>query len=95
MSVIRGISYDHERVQESGTADAAANQAIRNKLITDRLRLIDEAIMDAAPDVFDYMKRNVCYGVPFYRLEMDGIPMCRETFYKYRQKTYKTIASRI
>lgn len=95
MSVMRGVSYDHEKVQETGTADTTADQAIRNKQITDKLRLIDEAIMEAAPDVFNYMKQNICYGVPFYKLEMDGIPMCRETFYKYRQKTYKAVASRL
>lgn len=94
-SVIHGVSYDHDRVQESGTADTTADQAIRNKRITDKLQVIDGAIMQVIPECFDYMKRNICYGVPFYALEMDGLPMCKATFYKYRQKTYKAIANRL
>lgn len=94
-SLIRGVSYDQEKVQGNRTADATADQAIRNKQLADKLQLIDEAIMDVIPEVSDYMKRNICYGVSFHALEMDGLPMCREAFYKYRQKTYKTIALRM
>lgn len=90
---IQAIRYDGVKVQTSGTADHVSEAALDRAQVSRRLDIVDKALAKVCPDItIDWVRKNICYGITYPELEGQGVPMCRDTFYKYRQKAYWEIA---
>lgn len=67
------------------------NQAVRNAQLKDYILLIEHAIRDVCPGMYDAMLDNIARGVPYIYL---NVPYSESDFYSLRIKVYALIAER-
>lgn len=66
-------------------------QAVRNAQLRDQILLIERAIRDICPDMYNEMLDNIARGVPYIYLQ---VPYTERDFYERRIKVYALIADR-
>lgn len=91
-----GISYDKERVQSSNQYDATSDLATRRMAIAQKLKIIDDAILEVAPEGIEhFLKLGVCYGFTYKQLQGRNIPMNSRQYYAMRRHFYFNLISKI
>ena len=76
-----------ERVVSSDISDLTAKCAIRKAYYSDRIKLIEQAAMDADQDLYIYILKAVTEGLAYtYLTSQMHIPCSRDTYYdRYRR----------
>ena len=76
-----------ERVASSNISDLTAKCAIRKAYYSDRIKLIEQAAMDADQDLYIYILKAVTEGLAYtYLTSQMQIPCSRDTYYdRYRR----------
>ena len=81
----KGIAYDTDRVQSSGDSDPTADLAIRRANISRKKDVIDHLAYRIGGEALSkWLILGICYSMPFYRLQMNGIP-CGKDYYSTRR----------
>jgi hypothetical protein len=64
------------------TSDPTARCAESRLFFADRMELVEQAAVDASPDLYPYILRAVTEGLSYNSLKMQyDIPCCREVYY--------------
>lgn len=64
------------------TSDPTARCAESRLFFADRMELVEQAAIDASPDLYPYILRAVTEGLSYNSLKMQyDIPCCREVYY--------------
>lgn len=87
----KGIRYDKDKVQSSNQFDATSILAIKRSEIKDKLELIDWCIHQVANGQDDILRKNVCYGIPYWQLAQAGYLGSAYEFGQMRQHFYYTL----
>lgn len=91
----RAITYDGVRVQTTGDGDPCADLAMRRAEYARKKELVEQTVMEAAPEIADYLLLGVCYGMEEKDLEARGMPCMRDMYYDRRRKFYWLMAHKI
>lgn len=67
------------------------NQAIHNDVLRTNILLVERAIRDICPGMFDEMLNNIARGVPYMYLD---VPYSQAEFYSIRIEVYALISER-
>lgn len=67
------------------------NQAIRNLALQKDVKLIEDSALNAGPDIYKWLMKNVTEGIPYEWLD---VPMCRSDFYGIRKYFFYLIAQK-
>lgn len=71
---------------DGNTSDPTSNLAIRRTEIENKIKLIDDTAKEAAPDLWSYIIKSVCYRHPFWYIrDMMQIPCSEHSFYDQRR----------
>lgn len=90
------IRYDKERVQTSNQYDATAELAMKRLAITQKLKIIEDTILEVAPEGLEhYLKLGVCYGFTYDQLLGRNLPMGRNQYYDMRRHFYFNLIQKI
>lgn len=82
-------SPDAIRVNASKIADRTAEIAIRRKLLSDNILMVEQAAINAEPDLCCYILKSVTEGTTFATLKaLYQMPCERDMFYDRRRKFY-------
>lgn len=92
---VSGVSYDSEAVQTSYSGDPTQSAGIRRAEVTGKMRIVENAVRAAAPDMAEFLLLGVAYGLTFYQLQERGIPCGRKYYYDRRRKFYWILAKAI
>ena len=77
------------RVNASKIADRTAEIAIQRKILSDYIRMVEQAAIEAEPELYSYILKAVTEGTTFVVLKsLYGIPCERDMFYDRRRKFY-------
>ena len=66
-------------------------QAIRNAMLQKDIELIEQTAIEADPDIFPWILKNVTGGMPYEYLD---VPMCRSDFYGTRRYFFYLLAQK-
>lgn len=85
----KGIRYDKDKVQSSGDYNPTEAAGIRITELQEKVDKIDKALQEAAGDMEDYIRLNVCNGFTYYQL-VHGyhMPLNKNEFGDIRQHFY-------
>ena len=90
------IRYDREKVQSSNQYDATSDLAMKRTAIAEKLKIIDDTILEVAPDSIEhFLKLGVCYGFTYDQLLGRNIPMSRNQYYEMRRHFYFNLIQKI
>ena len=90
------IRYDRERVQSSIQYDATSDIAMKRTAIAEKLKIIDDTILEVAPDNLEhFLKLGVCYGFTYDQLLGRKMPMSRNQYYEMRRHFYFNLIQKI
>ena len=68
--------------------DITADTAIRRTALEEKIKLIEDTAKEAAPDMWQILIKNMCYGKSFYYLrDVIGAPISQSAF-KDRRKYF-------
>ena len=73
------------------SGDATAQEAIRNVMLQEDLRLIEETAKKASPEIYKWILKNVTEGTPY---EWMTVPVGRRQFYEYRRYFFYLLAQK-
>ena len=73
------------------SGDTTAQEAIRNVMLQEDLRLIEETAKKAAPEIYKWILKNVTEGTPY---EWMTVPVGRRQFYEYRRYFFYLLAQK-
>lgn len=73
------------------SGDTTAQEAIRNVMLQEDLRLIEEIAKKAAPSIHKWILKNVTEGTPY---EWMTVPVGRRQFYEYRRYFFYLLAQK-
>ena len=73
------------------SGDSTAQDAVRNAMLQDDLRLIEETARKAAPEIYKWVLKNVTEGTPY---EWMDVPVGRRQFYEYRRYFFYLLAQK-
>ena len=73
------------------SGDTTAQEAIRNVMLQEDLRLIEETAKKAAPSIHKWILKNVTEGTPY---EWMDVPIGRRQFYEYRRYFFYLLAQK-
>ena len=84
---VSGIRYhDKPEIKSDGISDPTFNAALKIERYESNCKLIEETAKKAAPDVWEYLIKSVCYEVPLkYLIGVEDMPMAQSTFYERRR----------
>lgn len=85
-SPLRGYRSDLERM-DNALPDPTGEVAIRRAKLFKQMKMVEQAAIEADPELADYILLAVTNGVSWEFLEMrQEIPCCRQTYYdRYRK----------
>lgn len=90
------IRYDKDRVQTSNQYDATSELALRRAAITEKLKIIDDTILEVSPEYLEhFLKLGVCYGYTYDQLLGRQIPIGRNQYYELRRHFYFNLIQKI
>lgn len=91
----RAIEYDRDRVQTTNDYDATAEAAIKRAILSKKMEGVTQTAKDAAGDLWKWLILGVCYDMPYYALQLKGIPCGKDVYYDRRRKFYFMMAARL
>lgn len=69
-----------------GNSDKTADAAMKCLEYSKKIKLIEDAAKEAAPDLWEYIIKSVCYEVPIsYLKAYDEMPIEKSAFYERRR----------
>lgn len=83
-----GIDTEKERVQSSNQFDPVSTMGIRMVAISQKKKMVDDAIKACAAGMDKWVIMGVCYGLTYPQLKLRGIPCSANTYYKIRRYFY-------
>lgn len=89
------IRYDKDKVQTSPSDSMIMNAAIKASQLSDKVKMIEDAIAVTANGLDTYLKWGVCYGLKFNELKGKGMPLERTAYYEMRRKFYYILSQKI
>ena len=92
---VKGISYDKPRVQASSDYDPTEEAAIRLSDVSKKKDLLDKIAVEIGGNLAEWIVYGVCYDVPYYKLQMKGIPCGKDLYYLLRRRFYYEVSKRI
>lgn len=92
---VKGISYDKPRVQASSDYDPTEEAAIRLSDVSKKKDLLDQIAVEIGGNLAEWIVYGVCYDVPYYKLQMKGIPCGKDLYYLLRRRFYYEVSKRI
>lgn len=69
-------------------AESAAEDMARDAAILKKIDIVESAIRDTCPEIYDQMLDNIARGVSFRLMD---IPMCQADFFAKRKAVYAAI----
>lgn len=84
----KAISYDGDHVQISGGYDPVVDLAERRYELSKKKQLLEDTIMEVAPEIYKYMLLGVAYGFTFWQLKEKGLRYEKDAYYLRRRKFY-------
>lgn len=86
-SSLKSKKIDGMPYQNTGeVSDDTANLAIKRSKIEDNVKLIEDTAKEAAPDIWEYIIKSVCYEQPFWYIQdITRAPISRASFYDQRR----------
>ena len=64
------------------SGDSTAQEAVRNAMMQEDIKLIEETARKASPEIYKWVLKNVTEGTPY---EWMDVPVGRRQFYEYRR----------
>ncbi|MBR3374819.1 MAG: hypothetical protein IKG71_03395 [Firmicutes bacterium] len=92
---VKGISYDKPRVQASSDYDPTEEAAIRLSDVSKKKDLLDKIAVEIGGNLAEWIVYGVCYDMPYYKLQMKGIPCGKDLYYLLRRRFYYEVSKRI
>lgn len=92
---VKGISYDKPRVQASSNYNPAEEAAIRLSDVSKKKDLLDKIAVEIGGNLAEWIVYGVCYDMPYYKLQMKGIPCGKDLYYLLRRRFYYEVSKRI
>ena len=89
------IRYDKDKVQTSPSDSMIMNAAIKASQLSNKVKMIEDAIAVTANGLDTYLKWGVCYGLKFNELKGKGMPLERTAYYEMRRKFYYILSQKI
>ena len=72
-------------------SDPTARAAEKSAKLSKNIKDIEQAAIEASPDLYPYLLKSVTKGVPFFQLE---VPQGRNQFYETRRNFYIILGKR-
>lgn len=73
-------------LEKYNNSDQTGNTAIKRIELEEKCKLITDTAMEAAPDLWRYIIKSVCYEVPFLYLQnVEEMPCSRATFFDLKR----------
>ena len=94
-TVGKPLANDNVRVMSSNKSDPTADLAIRKEKITWKIELVESTAKEVGSDLWEWLLKGVCEGVPYYKLKEEGIPCGKDLYYIMRRQFYFEIAGKI
>ena len=91
----RAISFDGDRVMDSGDSDPTFTASARAEALADKMKIIEDTAREADSRIYYYLLMAVGYGWKFDRLKAHGMPAERDLFYDRRRKFYYLLSKKI
>ena len=93
----KGISYNKDRIQSSGTYDSTFEAAARvmESGKQHKMQIIDDTIHQVADGMDYWLRLGVCYGLNFEQLKGKGLPCEHKKYYEIRRHYYYELSMRI
>lgn len=91
----KGIAYDSDRVQTSGDSDSTSELGMKRAAISQKIDLVRDTAKAVAGSQYRWLILGCCYGMPYYSLRHDGIPLGKDLYYKLRRRFYYELSQRI
>lgn len=95
LPVLKGVSYDGERVQTSNESDPAYQLAVRRLYLTRKIDAIEAAMMEADPRLYKWLIMGVCQKRSWEYLETHGCPVGKRQYYDTRRRALWLLSRRI
>ena len=81
-AALDGLSKRPQDLEVFVTSDPTARCAESRLFFADRMEMVEQAAIDASPDLYPYILRAVTEGLSYNSLKMQyDIPCCREVYY--------------
>lgn len=85
---IKAIDYG-EHIPSGETPDQIGDIAVKRKMLSDKMSLVDSALNETDKELASFIFRNVVLGDSFkYLSSRYAIPCCERTFYAYRRRFF-------
>ena len=73
------------------SGDSTAQEAVRNAMMQEDIKLIEETARKASPEIYKWVLKNVTEGTPY---EWMDVPGGRRQFYEYRRYFFYLLAQK-
>lgn len=92
----KAIDYAKDKVQTSSDYDATAEMALKRVELEHKVNLLETTARLVAPDMYQWLIKGVTTeNVIVEDLIAQGMPCCKNLYYRYRQKLYHLLSKRI
>lgn len=91
------LSMDYGEGKGNNIGQPTENSALRNAQLVDKVQLIEQTAIEAAPDIYQYIILAVTNeGYTFNYLKMmKGLPCGKDKFYDRRRKFFYLLSKKI
>lgn len=73
------------------SGDSTAQEAVRNAMMQEDIKLIEETARKASPEIYKWVLKNVTEGTPY---EWMDVPVGQRQFYEYRRYFFYLLAQK-
>lgn len=81
---------------KSTPGDPTAATAAKNERLQAKIRQVEDAAREVAPEIYDWLLMGVTNrGIGYYQLQARGIPCGRRYYLKRRSAFYKALAGKM
>ncbi len=92
---ISAVNYDG-MPHGSGVGDPTSSEAIRLADLDAKMKLLEDTVMEVAPEIYQWLLKGVTEDRPFYYLhDTMRMPLERDAYYERRRKFYYLMAHKL
>lgn len=89
---VKAIDYD-EHIKSTDVSDQTGDTAVKRKLLSDKMKLVDKALIETDKELATFIFKNVVSGESYKYLSSHyTVPCCEKTFYSYRRRFFWLLA---